>query len=120
MTVVLVHLAFFVMPDCDKCVYCVVPLPFLGFAYCIYATVMWACVSYTMESRIQGLGFGLFTSVQNTSIAIMPLVIGVIYDSQGEYLWISFMLMCVGSCSILSSIWLNIEDRKLDGVMNRP
>jgi len=71
-----------------------------------------------MESRIQGLGFGLFTSVQNTCIAIMPLVIGVIYDTQGDYF--SFMLMCMGALGILSSIWLSIEDRKLDGVMNRP
>jgi hypothetical protein len=73
-----------------------------------------------MESRIRGLGLGLFTSILNTSITIMPIVIGVIYDSQGEYLWISFMLMSVGVCSIMSSIWLNIEDRKLDGVMNKP
>mmetsp|Transcript_21546 Transcript_21546/g.3523 ORF Transcript_21546/g.3523 Transcript_21546/m.3523 type:complete len:182 (-) Transcript_21546:343-888(-) len=53
------HLAFLIMPDCDQCVYSILPLILLGFGYSIYASVIWASIPYVVMPKTVGTAFGL-------------------------------------------------------------
>lgn len=106
------------MPDCDKCGYPIVPLGFMGLGYSIYAAVMWASIPYIVEPKTVGTAFGLATALQNLGLAVAPMVVGAIHDSEGDYTGVSLFFVIVGGIGIGSAIWLNLLDKRTGGVLN--
>lgn len=53
-----------------------VGLCLLGVAYSVYAAAIWPAVVYVVKSHQVGTAYGLVTAVQNSGLAIAPLVVG--------------------------------------------
>jgi len=52
------------MPKCDEpCYREVYPLILLGFAYTVYASVIWGSIPYAVEPRNVGTAFGICTAI---------------------------------------------------------
>ena len=117
---VIVHLAYMAMPDCDGCVYPPFPLVLLGIGYSIYASVMWASIPYIVEPRTVGTAFGVVTSIQNAGLAAIPPAIGGIVSAtsyQHGYFWASFFFVVMGLIGLATAIMLFIDDGKKGRVL---
>lgn len=106
------------MPDCDKCGYSVAPLAFMGLGYSIYAAVMWASIPYIVIPKTVGTAFGLVTAIQNLGLAVAPMIVGGIHDSQGGYSGVSTFFIIVGCIGIISALFLNLVDKRSGGILN--
>jgi hypothetical protein len=51
------------MPKCDQCYNEVYPLVMLGFAYTVYASVIWGSIPYAVEPKNVGTAFGICTAI---------------------------------------------------------
>jgi MFS family permease len=54
----------------------------MGFIYSILASSLWPAVPFVVAPSEVGFAYGLLNSMQNTFLAIAPLLVGIILDSQ--------------------------------------
>jgi MFS family permease len=55
---------------------------FMGLIYSLLASSLWPAVPFVVAPSEVGFAYGLMNSVQNTLLAIFPLIVGAILDSQ--------------------------------------
>jgi MFS family permease len=60
------------------------PLVGQGLAYTGFASVLWPAVPLVVDDSLVGLAFGVVTSLQNLSCAIIPLIVASIYTDSGD------------------------------------
>lgn len=51
-------------------------LGFMGLAYSFYAAAVWPAIVYVVDEDQVGTAYGLVTAVQNTGLALVPLMVG--------------------------------------------
>jgi MFS family permease len=125
--IMLVHLAFVLIPDCYRCWYSILPMVFLGIGYSIYAAVMWASIPIVVKTAAVGTAFGVATSIQNFGLAVAPLIMGVIQDDttkdKGYYyvspMQVSVFLFVAGVLGVLNAVWLRFEDIRIGNILNQ-
>jgi len=100
----------------------VIPLIGQGVGYALYASVLWPCVPLTVETRQIGTAFGVVTSIQNIGLALFPLVIGAIYNCNGNlYLPnVEFFFVSCGVGGLVAGIVLIILDKRRGNNLNNP
>ena len=73
-----------------------------GLAYTGFAAVLWPAVPLVIPSHLIGLGFGIVTSMQNLSCAIIPLIAAAIFSDSGDkydhHVSYKFIYICVYVC----------------------
>jgi hypothetical protein len=93
-----------------------VGLVFQGIAYSVYAAAIWPAIVYVVKPNQVGTAYGLVTAVQNSGLAIAPLVVGGLTEltpasdpsrNSGGYKTAEYFFMACGVCGIILSIWLN-------------
>jgi MFS family permease len=87
----------------------------LGIAYSVYAAAIWPAVVYVVKKNQVGTAYGLVTAVQNSGLAIVPLIVGALtkknpkndpsYHS-GGYLVAEYAFVAFGVAGCLISIIL--------------
>ncbi len=93
-----------------------------GFAYAVFAAVIWPSIPLVVDRAVTGLAFGVVTSLQNVSCTILPMIIAAIYvKSGGKYVPnVCLLFVCcaaVGAILGISIWYLDIKNGK--GVLNR-
>jgi len=53
-----------------------VGLSFMGIAYSFYAAAVWPAIVFVVDEDQVGTAYGLVTAVQNTGLALVPLMVG--------------------------------------------
>ena len=53
---------------------------FMGVVYSVLVSSLWPAVPYTCRAGEVGLAYGIMTAMQNTGLAIWPLMVGAILD----------------------------------------
>ena len=93
------HVAFLLTPDSNRPIYPIFYMVVLGLGYSIYASVIWASISSIIEHKVAGT----VTAIQNFSLAVGPIIVGLIQENSskdGGYFWVSFFFVMVGICGI--------------------
>lgn len=112
------HLSYLLMPDCEQCIYSILPLILLGFGFSIYASVIWSSIPFVVIPKTIGTAFGLGFAIQNLGLALAPMIIGLILDDTDSYSYVSLFLFCVGVFGIFSGILLGFADKARGGILN--
>ena len=94
-----------------------------GLAYCSFGAVLWPSISYVVQSKYLGIGYGFVFSIQNIGMTIFPPIIATIYtDSNDKYIpnveiffigcgIVSFILGCIlNYCDYMYKFGLNVSN----------
>lgn len=71
----LVHVVFL----CSKAP-AFVMMPVMGVVYSFMVSSLWPSVAYAVPGTLVGMGYGVMTAMQNTGLAIYPLIVGQVLD----------------------------------------
>ena len=99
----------------------ILPLIGQGTAYGIFTSVIWSSVPLTVEEDLIGTAFGVITSLQNTGLALTPLIVAGLYKLNGdsylpavEILFIIFSILgLITGCYI----W-HVDKTQSGGILN--
>eukprot|EP00560_Eucampia_antarctica_P007462 CAMPEP_0197826808 /NCGR_PEP_ID=MMETSP1437-20131217/3707_1 /TAXON_ID=49252 ORGANISM="Eucampia antarctica, Strain CCMP1452" /NCGR_SAMPLE_ID=MMETSP1437 /ASSEMBLY_ACC=CAM_ASM_001096 /LENGTH=556 /DNA_ID=CAMNT_0043427397 /DNA_START=255 /DNA_END=1925 /DNA_ORIENTATION=+ len=99
----------------------IVPLILQGFAYSMYAAVIWPSVPLIVDAKYIGTAFGVITSVQNIGLVSFPMIIAAIYNgSEQHYIPnVEYFFVVCASLGVLVGILLNIVDMRSGGKLNK-
>ena len=67
-----------------------------------------------------GTAYGVITSVQNTGLAIFPIIVGVINDKTGSYMWVEIFFAMLAGMGFISAIALVMEDKRTGNRLDKP
>jgi len=83
----------------------------MGVFISIYSATFWGSIPLVVEKKVLGTAFGLTYSLQNTSWAILPLIVGSIQDY--GYVYVSILLLGIASTGTLLTLVAEVLDRKM-------
>lgn len=90
-----------------------------GLSFSIFASVVWPAITLVVPIQFIGLALGLTTSMQNTSVSLLPLVVAYIFSATKSYPQTLLFFIFTSSLAIFISIVIFTMDRKYDNVLNR-
>ena len=98
----------------------VLPLIGQGVAYSCFAAVLWPSVPFSVEEKSIGTAYGLITALQNSGLAIFPIIISAIYNGSGQsYIpKVEFFFVALGALGVAVGILLNVYDKLHGGKLN--
>jgi len=106
---------------CYQCPHEVPTLVFIGLAYSLYGSSIWATIPYVVPPGLVGTAFGLTMAAQNSGLFIAPLIVGVIHDhttADYGYRWVYVFFLIVNVIGLALGISLGLLDvRQFDGVL---
>ena len=83
------HIIFVTTPDqpeCDKCWITIVPIIIFGICLSnFYVLTNGAIVAYLVPEENLGIAYGINYVCQNTSITLVPILVGKIHNLTEEY-----------------------------------
>lgn len=99
----------------------------LGVTYSFAAASMWPSIPLVVPQATLGTAMGLATSIQMIGIGISNLVVGQILGTKSSdvkipvWRWQQMMIFMLANtiCCIITSVILNIVDRRKDGILNK-
>lgn len=104
-----------------------VVMVWIGLCYSLGSSMIWPVLARVIDPRMLATGYGTMTSVQNCGLALFPLAIGVIQDSDGiegtteQYTIPIFIFIGCAVIGFLLTLWLLAVDRiRHAGRMNAP
>jgi MFS family permease len=89
----------------------------LGVAYSVYAAAIWPAVVYVVKANQVGTAYGLVTAVQNSGLAIAPLIVGALTETTpasdpsrdaGGYRGAEWFFVVCGLTGVVVSMALNL------------
>ena len=88
------------------------PLVGQGLAYTGFVSVLWPAVPLVVIERLLGLAFGIVTSMQNFTCAIVPLIAAAIYSSAGDHYIpnVELLFVSLASLGLVVGIYMNYYD----------
>lgn len=104
-----------------------VVMAWIGLCYSLGSSQIWPVLARIIDPRMLGTGYGAMTSVQNSGLALFPLLIGVIQDDSSikgttlQYTIPIFIFIGCALVGLLLTFWLiSLDRRRHGGVMNAP
>ena len=90
----------------------ILPLVGQGFAYSMYAAVIWPSVPLVVPQKYTGTAFGVITSVQNIGLVTFPLMVAAIYNNSHEQYIpnVEYFFVICASLGVLVGVFLNYID----------
>lgn len=100
----------------------IVPLVGQGIAYTAFASVLWPSIPIVVPEKLTGFAFGVVTSMQNLTCALVPIMVAQIYNySGGKYIPnVELLFVAFGALGSMIGIYMNYYDYTHDSVLNRP
>ena len=89
-----------------------------GLGFSVYTAVIWSSVHYIVDKNIAGTGYGIFASIYNLTLVVVPILVGYIqsqYNNKEGYFWVSILFIILGFFGILNTIvlyFVNLKDKK--------
>jgi len=113
----LAMILFQILPDCNQCYTCLLPLGVLGLFVGIVGVNTLGCVPFLVKKEFLGLGFGVVTMIENILSIPGPYVFGFLLDYTEEnnvYSYTAGLYFIVGiSCfGLLLAVLVNQLDIK--------
>jgi len=97
----------------------------LGVAYSLGAACLWPMLSVVIDKKMLGTAYGCMTAVQNAGLALFPMVIGFLQDSNGikdtklQYTIPIFIFIgCAGVAILLTLVLIGLDKIQNGGKMN--
>ncbi|KAG0346226.1 Major facilitator super domain-containing protein 1 [Podila humilis] len=88
----------------------------LGFAYSLFASVLWPCIPFLVEDHQLGTAYGLVTIALNISLTVIPIIVAaILHATEGSYEWVEGLFIFLASAGLLFSILLNVLDHRRGG-----
>ena len=90
------------------------PLLGQGVAYALFSAVIWPSVAMVVEKKMTGTAYGIILSMQNTGLALFPLLVATIYKhSNQKYLPnVELLFVCCAAVGSIAGMLLFILDRR--------
>jgi len=98
----------------------ILSLVLLGVGYAIYASALWPSVTYIVDQNKLGMAYGIMVAIQNSGLALCPLMVGAIRDSTGSYTNVEAALAGLVAIGTVIGVFLSIMNGKNDGILNLP
>jgi len=76
----------------------------------VFGSVIWPCVPVIVSEKMQGLGYGLMTSCQNTGQFIVPIILAHVYEWNRSYADCESIFIITSIISLVLTIILIIYD----------
>jgi MFS family permease len=88
------------------------PMVGQGLAFTAFASALWPSIPLVVESRLQGLAFGITFCVLNFTTLIVPLVVAYLYQiSDDSYLpYAELLFACFAGLGFLIGLYMNYYD----------
>lgn len=98
----------------------IAPLIGQGIAYSLFSAVIWPSVSLTVPKQNTGTAFGVVTSMQNMGMALFPLAIAAIFNSNGRrYLPnVEFFFAACAAVGLVVGLVMNCLDSRYGNKLN--
>lgn len=93
----------------------------LGFAFAIYVTVFWSCISFVVKKDIVGTAYGLAYSVENLALSIIPVGIGLVQENTHKdkgYFWVNAVLAMLSVFGFIAATLVYQIDKSSKGELN--
>jgi len=96
------------------------PLIGQGISYSCFAAVLWPSVPYSVPEKSIGTAYGLITAIQNSGLALFPIIISVIYNSDDSHYIpnVEYFFVACACCGVVVGIFLNIIDANTGSKLN--
>lgn len=101
LTLMAVHLVLALVPS--NVILLWLPLLGQGVAYALFSAVIWPSVGMVVERKMTGTAYGIILAMQNTSLALVPLLVATIYKHSEQRYIPNVELLFVG-CAAFGSI----------------
>ena len=117
-------LLLFLIPDCDRCFWSIIPWVQNALNLTTYQVLQWGSSAYLVAPGDLPLAFGILTGYANLVTCILPPLMGLSHDvrEQGNssdenrgkqsYLHVSLVFLLLSCFSLLLRISLKIWDRR--------
>lgn len=79
------------------------PLLVQGVAYALFSAVIWPSVAMVVEKKVTGTAYGIILSLQNTGLALFPLLVAAIYNASHQS-YIPNVELLFASCAGIGSL----------------
>ena len=119
LTLMMVHLVLAFVPSSDAPLW--LPLVGQGIAYALFSAVIWPSVAMVVEKKMTGTAYGIILSMQNTGLALFPLLVATIYKNSNQR-YLPNVELLFSACAAIGSIagaLLYILDRRNGYKLNR-
>ena len=90
-----------------------------GISFSVFAAVVWPAITLVVPTKLIGFALGLTTSLQNTSMAIFPLIVAFIYTKTNSYTNTLFFFVFISSISCVLALIIKGYDSKMEGILDR-
>lgn len=84
-----------------------------GLGHSIGVSALLPSVAIVVDQSVAGLAFGVYTSIQNLGLAILPLIVASIYSYSGHYLpEVELLIIGLAALGVLLGILLMYVDKR--------
>eukprot|EP01017_Pseudomicrothorax_dubius_P050230 TRINITY_DN9472_c0_g1_i2.p1 TRINITY_DN9472_c0_g1~~TRINITY_DN9472_c0_g1_i2.p1 ORF type:complete len:120 (+),score=23.73 TRINITY_DN9472_c0_g1_i2:65-424(+) len=92
--------------------------------YSIFVTIIWPSIALIVDTKYLGTAYGLTTAVQNSGMALFPLIVGYLHDTfiddgKAGYFWVSIFLIVMAIFGFLFTVLLLFFEIKSDGPLEK-
>ena len=107
------HLSFaFLLPLFPQKWFALLLIVVLGVSFSLVPAALWPSVPKIIDEKILGSAYCLIFWVQNIGLCLVPVLIGSLRESTGNYFVPMLVFSCFGVLAFILSIYLKAEDRK--------
>lgn len=107
------HLSFaFLLPVFPQKWFALLLIVVLGVSFSLVPAALWPSVPKIIDEKILGSAYCLIFWVQNIGLCLVPVLIGSLRESTGNYFVPMLVFSCFGVLAFILSIYLKAEDRK--------
>lgn len=107
------HLSFaFLLPVLPQKWFALLLIVVLGVSFSLVPAALWPSVPKIIDEKILGSAYCLIFWVQNIGLCLVPVLIGSLRESTGNYFVPMLVFSCFGVLAFILSIYLKAEDRK--------
>jgi len=98
-----------------------VPLLGQGLAYALFSAVIWPSVGMVVEKKMTGTAYGIILAMQNTGLALFPLLVATIYKHSEQKYIPNVELLFVGCAAVgsMAGMLLFVLDRRNGNKLSR-
>jgi len=100
--------------------YPVIPIIFMGLSFSLVPSALWPAVPIIIKPREVATAFGVMAAIQNSGLALVNYVSGVISDSRFGYRGAMWFFVLMDVIGLIFGIMLVILDKAKGGALSNP
>ncbi|KAG0053232.1 hypothetical protein BGZ83_001470 [Gryganskiella cystojenkinii] len=98
----------------------VIAMVVLGFAYSLFASVLWPCIPFLVKDHQLGTAYGLVTIALNISLTVFPMMVAsILAKTRGSYPIVEGLFITLAAVGLGLSLLLNLLDHRQGGYLQQ-